>query len=115
MIIGLKLWRRKRELANASRLTRATIAFDLAQSCNQLAWLLAKTNQRPQEAIELSERSLELKPNEGIYRDTLARCYFSAGDVEKAIELQTQALESSPNERGVARQLAEFKAAANKN
>ncbi len=110
-----EIMEKEREIANASRLTRATIAFDLAQSCNQLAWLLAKTNQRPQEAIELSERSLELKPNDGIFLDTLARCYFAAGDIEKAIEFQTQALENAPHQLAVARQLAEFKAAAGKN
>ncbi len=108
-----EIMEKERELANASRLTRATIAYDLAHSCNQLAWLLAKTNQRPQEAIELSERSLELQPNEGIYLDTLGRCYFAAGELTKAIEIQTLAVENSPHERAVARQLAEFKAAAN--
>ncbi len=51
---------------------------EIANSCNQLAWLLAGVVRKPEEAIVLSERSLILKPDEAIFMDTLARCHFSA-------------------------------------
>ncbi len=83
----------------------------LANACNQLAWLLSKTEQQPAEAVRLSKRSLELKPDEAIYLDTLGRCYFAAGEIELAIETQQEAVRLAPFHRSMIRQLEEFKAA----
>lgn len=85
----------------------------LASTCNQLAWLLGKCAVSTAEAVRLSERSLELKPKYPIYMDTLARCYFSDGQINKAIETQRQAIALAPHERQMKAQLAEFEAAAN--
>ena len=101
----------ERELLRADRMNRPTIEYTLAGKCNQLAWLLSKTQQRPEEALQLSLRSLELIPNYSVYQDTLARCYFAIGDVEKAIATQELAIENEPHQRTMLRQLDEFKAA----
>ncbi|MCR9293976.1 MAG: hypothetical protein NXI32_14725 [bacterium] len=87
---------------------RRRLEFDLAQSCNQLAWLLGKCESDAEEAIRLSERSLELMPDEPAFLDTLGRCYFSAGRVEDAVRVQRRAVELSPYERLMVAQLREF-------
>ena len=101
----------ERQLLGADRGARSSLEYVLATKCNQLAWLLSKTGQRPEEALQLSLRSLELSPNQAIYQDTLARCYFTLGNIDKAIETQELAIRNEPNQRGMLRQLAEFKAA----
>ncbi len=101
----------ERELLRADRMNRPTIEYTLAGKCNQLAWLLSKTGQRPEEALQLSRRSLELIPNYSVYQDTLARCYFAVGDVDKAIATQELAIKNEPHQRPMMRQLEEFKAA----
>jgi tetratricopeptide (TPR) repeat protein len=101
----------EREVMNADRMLRQTKEYELAGQCNQLAWLLSNTNERPAEAVYLSLRSLELIPDYGIYQDTLARCYFAAGDIDKAISMQELAIKSEPFQRSMKRQLEEFKAA----
>ncbi len=105
----------EQELSRATdRMTRAMAAPRLAEECNQLAWLLSKCDSSPKEAISLSQRSLELSPDEPVYLDTLARCYFSAGNVQEAIRVQKRALKFAPHERQMAAQLREFEAAAAK-
>jgi tetratricopeptide (TPR) repeat protein len=91
------------------RMQRANAAPVLANACNQLAWLLSKCEASPSEAISLSHRSLELWPDEPAYLDTLARCYFAAGQIEEAIRVQTRAVKLAPFERQMALQLGEFK------
>lgn len=84
---------------------------DLASNCNQLAWLLGKCQSNPDEAVRLSQRSLELSPDDPAYLDTLGRCYFSAGQIDKAIESQKRAVELSPHDRLMRAQLDEFEQA----
>ena len=93
------------------RVSRSVTAPRLAQECNQLAWLLSKCEISTAEALSLSLRSLELMPEESVYLDTLARCYFATGQLEDAIRTQKQAIRSSPHERQMLGQLAEFEAA----
>lgn len=100
----------ERELAGADRVQRSTREYQLAQNCNQLAWLLSKTNNQPLEAVRLSKRSLELMPDYAVFQDTLARCYFAAGDVELAVQTQAKAVKNEPHQRTMMRQLAEFRA-----
>ncbi|MCA9194016.1 MAG: hypothetical protein KDB03_19730 [Planctomycetales bacterium] len=99
-------------LATATdRNSRASASIELASACNQLAWLLGKCRTSGQEAIALSRRSLEQFPGEAAYLDTLARCYFSVGDIQSAIHYQQKAVAAEPHERQLATQLAEFLAA----
>ncbi len=101
----------ERAVINSDRIMRQSREYELAGLCNQLAWLLSNTNERPKEAIKLSLRSLELRPNYGIYQDTLARCYFAAGNIDDAIAMQELAIKNEPFQRSMVRQLEEFKAA----
>ncbi len=101
------------DLARADgRNQRRSTAAGLATGCNQLAWLLSKCEEDPQEAVQLSLRSLELDPERPIYLDTLGRCYFAAGDLESAVATQRRAVKLAPHERQMAAQLAEFEQAA---
>lgn len=100
--------------SRATRNQQRQLENNLAHYCNQLAWLLGKCESNPQEAIRLSERSLKLSPEQPAYLDTLARCYFSAGEFEKAVETQRQAVKLAPYERMMAAQLNEFEMALSK-
>ena len=64
---------------------------------NQWAWLVSNTEGDFQKAIRYSHRSLELNANgesgEASFLDTLARCYYAAGDYENAVKYERQALE----------------------
>ncbi len=98
------------ELAMA-RNARASYENAVAMECNQLAWLLSCTERKVSDAVMLSQRACNLVPDYGVYIDTLARCYFAAGKIDKAIELQTKAIKLVPYERSMQRQLEEFRAA----
>ncbi|MEZ6135321.1 MAG: hypothetical protein R3C53_10465 [Pirellulaceae bacterium] len=93
------------------RMTRNTIGYTLSRDCNQLAWLLSKCRRSPEEAINLSLRSLEFNPGEPAYLDTLGRCYYSAGQYEEAVQTQQRAVDAMPYDRMMRQQLAEFQSA----
>lgn len=76
---------------------------------NQLAWLISNTEGDKQEALRFSQKSLELKPNEAGYLDTLGRCYYALGDYENAVKYQTQAVEINPLSGLMSKQLALFR------
>ena len=59
---------------------------------NQWAWLIANTEGDYPKAVRYSRRSLELEPDTASFLDTLGRCYYSAGDYEKAVESQREAV-----------------------
>lgn len=83
----------------------------LANSCNQLAWLLACCNSNVDEAIKLSSRSLEFDPEIESYLDTMARCQFAAGNLESALDYQQRAVAKSPHSRSMKKQLQEIRQA----
>ncbi|MCA9238104.1 MAG: hypothetical protein KDA44_21675 [Planctomycetales bacterium] len=83
---------------------------ELAQACNQLAWLIGNTEGDYEYALELSQRSLELAPDEPSFLDTLGRCYYAVGDLDNAVKAQTRACELSPHVQVMQRQLKFFKA-----
>jgi tetratricopeptide (TPR) repeat protein len=88
---------------------------------NQLAWLVSNTEGDFKEAIKASQKSIDIVlklPEESPKRDslaghidTLARCYFAAGDYENAVKNQKRAIELEPHSQQMKRQLAEFEAA----
>jgi tetratricopeptide (TPR) repeat protein len=75
---------------------------------NQWAWLVANTEGDFAKAVEYSRRSLEIRPDEPSYLDTLGRCYYAAGDLENAIKAQKRAVELAPHYGVMRRQLELF-------
>jgi tetratricopeptide (TPR) repeat protein len=76
---------------------------------NQFAWLIANTEGDFDEALRNSQKSLELKPDEGGFFDTLGRCYFAKGDLENAVKNQAKAAELEPYSGLIHRQLELFR------
>lgn len=83
----------------------------LAMAHNQLAWLVANTTGDYDEALRSSHRSLELRPGEAGYLDTLGRCYFAKGDLESAVRYQREAVRLDPHSGQIVRQLKMFEKA----
>lgn len=85
------------------------IKDELASACNQYAWLVANTDGDIASALRLSKQSVELYPDRSAYLDTLARCYYEAGELEQAINYQQLALGIDPHLPPLKRQLEFFK------
>jgi hypothetical protein len=60
---------------------------------NQYAWLVGNTEGDFDEALKCSLKSVELRPEDGGYYDTLAHAYAGKGDYENAVKYQTRAAE----------------------
>ncbi|MEQ8788202.1 MAG: tetratricopeptide repeat protein [Pirellulaceae bacterium] len=102
----------EQEVAQApSESIRAGAARRLAMTNNQLAWLVANTQGDFDEAVRCSQASLELFPDSGGYLDTLGRCHYARGELEKAVEHQRRAVEHEPFSGQIRRQLKMFEAA----
>lgn len=80
---------------------------------NQLAWLIGNTEGDFDEAIRLSQKSIELKHTGG-YLDTLAHCYFAKQDYANAVKTQEEAARLEPHSHLIRKQLNVFKAALEK-
>jgi tetratricopeptide (TPR) repeat protein len=78
---------------------------------NQYAWLVGNTEGDYDEAIRLSQRSLELaeEGQMGGYLDTLAHCYAAKKDYETALKHQARALELEPHSGEIRRAYERFK------
>jgi tetratricopeptide (TPR) repeat protein len=91
---------------------------DDATPCNQFAWLVGNTEGDYDEAIRLSQRSIDLSrtSDEPIrrrhvpgYLDTLAHCYFyGKKDYESAVRFQSEANRLEPQSQAIKRQLDVF-------
>jgi tetratricopeptide (TPR) repeat protein len=90
---------------------REVFNHQLALFCNQLAWLIGNTEGDYEEAVRLSRKSLELRPNTAGYLDTLGRCYYAKGDYENAVKYQSRAVELDPHSGLMRRQLELFQRA----
>ncbi|MCU0711936.1 MAG: hypothetical protein MUC43_07735 [Pirellula sp.] len=84
-----------------------------AMSLNNVAWMASQCNRRLDEAIELSRRAVELRPDP-TYLDTLADLEFRLGNVEKAIEISQQCREIEPRDEQHRKQLRRFFGSANR-
>ncbi len=100
-----------RLIKEAADMFRGQIQQDPEDSTpyNQLAWLIANTEGDQQEALRCSQKSLELKPNEAGYLDTLGRCYYALDDYQNAVKYQSQAVEINPFSGLMTKQLALFR------
>ena len=105
--------RTEKLIKDAAELFRRQIQenADDATPYNQLAWLLSNTDRDQQEALKCSLKSLELKPNEPGFLDTLGRCYYALGDYANAVKYQAQAVEFNPHSGLMTKQLALFREA----
>jgi len=81
---------------------------DDAQGYNQWAWLISNTEGDFAKAVERSKHSLKLRPESPSYMDTLGRCYYAAGDLEKAVKIQRKAVAKHPHMMVMQRQLKFF-------
>jgi tetratricopeptide (TPR) repeat protein len=90
---------------------RARYNLQMAIACNQLAWLVSNTQGDFDEALKCSQQSLEIRPDEGGYWDTLGRCYYAKKDYENAVKQQTQAVKLQPHSGQIRRQLELFEQA----
>ncbi|QDT01025.1 tetratricopeptide repeat protein [Adhaeretor mobilis] len=104
---------RKRTLARIRRVSRKQQELidsypHIAGLYNQWAWLIGNTEGDYQKAIAYSQKSLELSPGEAGFQDTLAHCYFTAGNYEKAVEFQRLAVAGQPYVQVMQRKLVQF-------
>jgi Flp pilus assembly protein TadD len=81
---------------------------DLARLCNEYAWLVGNTFGDFDEAVKLSRKSLELRPNYAGFLDTLGRCYYAKGDLVNAMKYQAQAVKLNSYSGQIRRQLEFF-------
>lgn len=109
--------RTERQIESAARQFRTQIAEQkrepaaqekLASAYNQLAWLLSNTNRNQDEALRCSQESLKLMPDQPGLLDTLARCYFAAGQLDEAVKYQRKAVQLEPHSGLMRRQLKQF-------
>lgn len=75
-------------------------------ACNNLAWLLADTNQNLDRALELAKRAVESKPDFLPFRDTLATVYMKRDELDKALLEFQRVLEGPGDHRSVHQNLA---------
>ncbi len=83
---------------------------------NQIAWLVANTEGDVDEAIELSQQSVDLAREAGDspsrlggLLDTLAHCYFAKGNYAAAVRTQEEAALLDPGTDAIDRALARFR------
>jgi len=82
---------------------------------NQIAWLLANTEGDADEAVRLSQKSVDLARSGGESSkriggllDTLGHSYFAKQDYANAVKYQTEASQLDPHSQAIARQLKVF-------
>lgn len=86
---------------------------EAARNANFYGWLVSNTEGDFDEAVRLSEKSLEISPNTAAYLDTLAHCYFAKGDYAAAVKHQSRAARLEPHSKMIQDKLAKFQQALN--
>lgn len=88
---------------------REVIALDPKHSSamNYLGYLFAEAGENLDEAESLIKRALELKPDDGFYKDSLAWVYYQKHDYKKALALLEEALRMVPDEGVILEHLAD--------
>ena len=79
------------------------------EAINRLAWLYSKKKTNLDEAIKLSEKTLQVFPNNAGYIDTLSEIYYVRGETIKAIDNIKRAIKLAPKESYYKQQLWKFK------
>ncbi len=78
---------------------------------NDLAWLLARSGRKLEEALSNAEAAVKAKPAEPGFMDTLAETKFRLGQIDEAIEIETKALQLLPDDTFMKEQLERYKKA----
>lgn len=99
------------ERAASAMLTEIEDEPDSPNGFNQYAWLIGNTEGDLDRALHFAEKALEMIPDNGAYSDTLARVYYTRGDLENAVKYQSMAHEAEPHSGLIARQLKLFQEA----
>jgi tetratricopeptide (TPR) repeat protein len=76
---------------------------------NNLAWFLARCNQKLEEARDASMQAVAAEPGNAAYIDTLAEIQFRLGNAEEAVKLETKALLFRPDDEFMHRQIERFR------
>ena len=82
-----------------------------AASHNNLAWMLARCNQRLDEALEHAEQAVKLTIDAPTYLDTLAETHFRLGHLEQALQLAEKCAALDPRHVHYRKQLQRFREA----
>lgn len=90
----------------------ASFPLDVS-TANNLAWILALSDHRLDEAEEWSWRTVWLTPDSSVYRDTLAEIWYRRGRTDDAIALAEACLLDQPGEWHIREQLRRFRGAEN--
>mgnify|MGYP002623161349 CR=1 FL=1 len=106
----IELFSQQVEQANDEEF-RQWVGVRLAILYNQYAWLVGNTEGDYDTALRYSHRSLELRPGNAGYLDTLGRCYYAKGDYAGAVKYQSQAAERDAHSGAIQRQLELFQRA----
>ncbi|WDI44599.1 tetratricopeptide repeat protein [Bremerella sp. P1] len=80
----------------------------MANYCNQYAWLVCNTYGDFDHAVEASELSLEMQPGNGAYLDTLAHCHAAKKDWASAVKYQRMAAMQIPHSGMIREKFQEF-------
>ncbi|HZN35042.1 MAG TPA: hypothetical protein VFB80_14535 [Pirellulaceae bacterium] len=104
---GIDEWQQRYDAADNEQIQSAA-GEQLAQECNQYAWLVGNTIGDYDKAVRMSHKSLELRPSTYSFADTLGRAYYGKGDVANAVKYQRLAVKLSPFSGQIRRQLDFF-------
>lgn len=85
---------------------------DHVEALNRLAWLYAIQGRNLSEAVELSKRSLAIKPESPTFLDTLAEVHFQRREYREALRLIQQAVKKAPDKPYFRNRLVKFQRAA---
>jgi tetratricopeptide (TPR) repeat protein len=77
---------------------------------NNLAWVMALSDYRLEDALALSKQTVYFAPDSTVYRDTLAEVLFRLARVDEAIAIEQACLLDEPGEWHVHEQLQRFRA-----
>lgn len=77
---------------------------------NNLAWVLALSDHRLDDALRLSKRAVFYEPDSTVYRDTLAEVLFRLDRKSEAIAIEKACLLDDPSEWHVHEQIMRFEA-----
>lgn len=79
---------------------RQSIALDNkdALAYNNWGYMYADLGVKPDDAVKLTQRAVDLTPDEGQYVDSLGWAYFKAGKYKKSLEVLGKAVELAPSE-----------------